>query len=88
MAPQRLNAHPPKTEECDTRKFNDVCLGGVEGCPRDKERSHAEGPERDTKQSEYQPNDKGATHSAAKGPAEFPRVRRLVRHLPECDDAA
>jgi hypothetical protein len=27
----RLNPHPSKTEECGTRKFNGVRLGGVVG---------------------------------------------------------
>jgi hypothetical protein len=56
--------------------------------PRGKESSHAEAPERDAKQREYQPNDKCATHSAAKGPSQFPYPLCLVRHLPECDNTA
>ena len=44
----------------------------MERCPRDEDGSHAEAPERDTEQREYQPNDKRATDSAAKGPAQFP----------------
>jgi hypothetical protein len=42
------------------------------------------------KQHEYQPNDKWATYSGAKGESQSPHPLYfvLVRHFPECDDAA
>src|ERR1700675_580408 len=53
-----------------------------------KASSHAEAPEREAKRREYQPNDKCATHSAAKGPSQIPAPLCLVRHLLECDNTA
>jgi hypothetical protein len=55
---------------------------------RGKKSSHAEAAEREANQREYQPNDKCATHSAAKGPSQFPHPLCLVRHILECDNTA
>jgi hypothetical protein len=44
-------------------------------------------PDKD-KQHEYQPNDKWATYSGAKGESQSPHPLCFVRHFPECDDAA
>jgi hypothetical protein len=40
------------------------------------------------KQHEYQPNDKWATYSGAKGESQSAHPLCFVRHFPECDDAA
>jgi hypothetical protein len=64
-----------------------VIFGGV-GWPRGKKSSDVEAPKKEAKQHEYWPNDKCATHSAAKGQSQFPHPLRLVRYLLECDDTA
>ena len=40
------------------------------------------------KQHEYQPNDKWAKYSGAKGKSQSPHPLCFARHFPECDDAA
>jgi hypothetical protein len=44
-------------------------------------------PDKD-KQREYQPNDKWATYSGAKGESQSPHPLCFVRHFSDCDDAA